>query len=73
MIGNDGSTKNHLINHETAFNIHNSPQHHRDRNACGFLLTSKSKTPRRSSEAYSKLVSEAFPILASGDTPRTES
>jgi hypothetical protein len=39
-IGNTGSAKKHLINHQTAFNIHNSLPHHRDPSACGFLLTS---------------------------------
>lgn len=32
--------KKHLPNQETLFNIHNPSQDHRDRGACGFLLTS---------------------------------
>jgi hypothetical protein len=42
-IGDAASPQKHLPNHEIAFNIHNSPQHHRDRNASGFLLTSNRK------------------------------
>jgi len=35
-------------------------------NACGFLLTPKSKAPRRSTVASLGIVREALPILASG-------
>ena len=38
-------------------------------NACGFLLTPKSKAPRRSTVASLGIVREALPILASGDPP----
>ena len=40
-------------------------------NACGFLLTPKSKAPRRSTVASLGIVREALPILASGNTPPT--
>ena len=36
-------------------------------NACGFLLTPKSKAPRRSTVASLGIVREALPILASGE------
>jgi hypothetical protein len=32
--------QNHSPQVQMLFNIHNPSQHHRDRNACGFLLTS---------------------------------
>jgi hypothetical protein len=38
-------------------------------NACGSLLTPKSKAPRRSTVASLGIVREALPILASGDSP----
>jgi hypothetical protein len=35
-----GSSKTAFENHSTQFNLHNSFLHHRDRDACGFLLVS---------------------------------
>jgi hypothetical protein len=46
-LGDIGRSKKHSANHPTVFNIHNSLQHHRDRSACGFLLTLKSEAPRK--------------------------
>jgi hypothetical protein len=40
-------------------------------NACGSLLTPKSKAPRKSTVASLGIVREALPILASGDATRT--
>jgi hypothetical protein len=34
------NSQNNSPKHEIIFNIHNPNQHHRDRNACAFLLTS---------------------------------
>jgi hypothetical protein len=62
----------HLTNHETAFNIHNSHLHHRDRSTCGFLLTSKSKASRgQIMPNNSSFLREALPMLASGNSTGT--
>ena len=46
--------QNHAPQVQMLFNLHNPSQHHRDRNACGFLLTSLIKTPRNHISPSSK-------------------
>jgi hypothetical protein len=43
---------------------------HRGHGACAFLLTAKSKTPQLTCKPNITGSREAFPMLASGDTPR---
>jgi hypothetical protein len=61
-------SQNHSLNYQMLFNIHNPNQDHRDRGqtpAASFLPLNR-KRLGMNSEPYSKLVSEAFPMLTSG-------